>query len=278
MEGGLSPGGTAALPGGRRRRKLADQVASLIEGRILDGSLAPGDRLPVEFELAEELSVSRTVVRDAMRALAARGLVDVRQGHGMFVSIPSPQAYADAACTLLARSDCTIGDLWEGRRLLDSAMLSFAIRSERADWSAAEQGLADYATAVERDDPDAAADGHRRFHVGLLTAVRNPVLDLLLGPMHEIIVRTSYAPEATGEPGAWRAGFPEHPPILAAAKRGDEAGLEEAIAKHYAFVDWGEYASSQGQLLRDSPVAREVLLRTVSAPVDDALGRPAIGP
>src|SRR5438132_4616388 len=106
MEGGPSSGGVA-LRGGRRRRKLADQVAALIEGQILDGSLAPGDRLPVEFELAEELRVSRTVVRDAMRALAARGLVDVRQGHGMFVSMPSPQAYADAACTLLARSDCT---------------------------------------------------------------------------------------------------------------------------------------------------------------------------
>ena len=183
----------------RRRRKLADQVASLIEGQILDGTLAPGERLPVEIELADELRVSRTVVRDAMRALAARGLVDVRQGHGMFVSRPSPRAYADAACTLLARSDCTIGDLWDGRRLLDTAMLSLAIRSDRADWSRAERGLEDYETGLEREDKDGAANGHRRFHLGLLTAVRNPVLDLLLGPMHEIIVRTSYAPKAANK-------------------------------------------------------------------------------
>jgi GntR family transcriptional repressor for pyruvate dehydrogenase complex len=269
--GGTSSDGAATAAGGRRRRKLADQVASLIEGRILDGSLAPGDRLPVEFELAEEMRVSRTVVRDAMRALAARGLVDVRQGHGMFVSMPSPKAYADAACTLLARSDCTIGDLWEGRRLLDNAMLLFAIRSGRADWSAAEQGLADYASATEREDPDGAADGHRRFHVGLLTAVRNPVFDLLLGPMHEIIVRTSYAPEPTGDPAAWRKGFPDHPPILAAAKHGDEKALERAIAKHYAFADAPEFAASRGRLLRDSPVAREVLRGTADGSVDDVL-------
>jgi DNA-binding FadR family transcriptional regulator len=189
----------------------------------------------------------------------------------MFVSVPSPRVYADAACMLLARSDCTVGDLWEGRRLLDSAMIVFAMRSGRADWTMARDGLAAYASARDRGDADGCADGHRTFHLGLLTAVRNPVLDLLLGPMHEIILRTARAPMAAGDVDEWRRGFDEHPPILAAAEAGDEDALHAALAEHYSFVDTPQYANSRTQLLRDSPVAREVLSGTKDRGADEVL-------
>jgi DNA-binding FadR family transcriptional regulator len=247
--GGESPGG--------KRAKLADQVAAALEQRILDGTLAPGDRLPIEFALAEEFNVSRTVVRDAVRALATRRLVDVRQGLGTVVTAPSPEGYADAALMLLLRSACTLGDLWDARELLDTEMTALAMRSGHADWTAAEVALDEYEHAIVENELDAVEDAHRRFHLGLMTAAHNPVIDLLLAPMHEIIMVTSSA----GTDPAW---LPEerlkHRPILEAAKRGDEAALRAAVAHHYDYKTQPKY-----QRVREEPL-RDAVLRAARAP------------
>jgi GntR family transcriptional repressor for pyruvate dehydrogenase complex len=230
-----------------RRAKLADQVAAALEARILDGTLAPGDRLPIEFALADEFNVSRTVVRDAVRALATRRLVDVRQGLGTVVTMPSPEGYADAALMLLLRSACTLGDLWDARELLDTEMTALAMRSGRADWSEAESALAEYEAAIIEERVDDVEDAHRRFHVGLMTAAHNPVIDLLMAPMHEIIMATSSA--GTGQPS-----LPEelrkHRPILEAAKSGDEGLLRAAVAAHYSYKTQRKYRSRRDQKLR----------------------------
>src|SRR3984893_10261273 len=65
--------------------KVFEQVAEQIEGRILAGELRSGDRLPPERELAEMFHVSRTAVREAMKILAQKGLVDMRPGRGTIV-------------------------------------------------------------------------------------------------------------------------------------------------------------------------------------------------
>src|SRR5262249_7413226 len=146
-----------------------------------------------EFELAATLNVSRSVVRDAVRSLATRGLVEVRQGRGMTVTLPSPHAYSQAALTFLLRSDCTVGDLWDARELLDQAFIGAALASRPADWTAAGMGLRRYQSALDAGRWGEAERGHSQFHLGLLTALPNPVLGLLLEPMQEIILRTSAA-------------------------------------------------------------------------------------
>src|SRR5260370_8616912 len=65
--------------------RVFEQVAEQIEKRILDGELRRGDRLPTERHLAEQFNVSRTAVREAMRILAQKGLVDMRPGRGTIV-------------------------------------------------------------------------------------------------------------------------------------------------------------------------------------------------
>src|SRR5262249_41773883 len=72
---------------------ISQYVASQITGEILRGDLRPGERLPTEAKLGEILGVSRSVVRDAVRTLAARGLVTVRQGTGTVVASPTDAAY-----------------------------------------------------------------------------------------------------------------------------------------------------------------------------------------
>jgi DNA-binding FadR family transcriptional regulator len=94
---------------------------------------------------------------------------------------------------------------------------------------------------------DDVEDAHRRFHVGLMTAAHNPVIDLLMAPMHEIIMATSSA--GTGQPS-----LPEelrkHRPILEAAKSGDEGLLRAAVAAHYSYKTQRKYRSRRDQKLR----------------------------
>lgn len=243
----------------RKRATLADQVASLIEDRIIQGTLAPGDRLPIEYDLAAELNVSRTVIRDAVRTLAARRLVDVRQGLGTVVTTPKPEGYAEAALTFLVRSECTLGALWDARRMLDIELPLAAVRSGRADWSRAEQALGELEDAIAARDWDAALDAHARFHLGLMTAVRNPVIDLLLQPMLQIIAATSDAPAPPAKRRRWDFDFARHPPMLDAARAGNEKALRRAVEEHYAHAERPEKKALRNHALRDSAAAREAL-------------------
>src|SRR5205823_14395758 len=76
--------------------RVFEQVAEQIEKRILDGELRSGDRLPTERELAEQFHVSRTAVREAMKILAQKGLVDMRPGRGTIVIDGAHEAMQDS--------------------------------------------------------------------------------------------------------------------------------------------------------------------------------------
>jgi GntR family transcriptional repressor for pyruvate dehydrogenase complex len=234
----------------RKREKLADQVARMIEESILDGRLAPGEQLPIEIEIAASLNVSRTVVRDAIRALASRRLVDVRQGIGTTVTSPSAEAYAEAAYVLLLRSSCTVGDLLDAREILDTELIIGAMRAGGADWAPAEQALADYRSAIKDKRWEGALEAHNRFHLCMMTALRNPVIDLLIAPMQEILLVTAPSPWSPSSPSEWAKGYPDHPPILEAAQRGDENGLRKAVRAHYAYKDQPSFKRTREQLLR----------------------------
>jgi GntR family transcriptional regulator, transcriptional repressor for pyruvate dehydrogenase complex len=77
-----------------RRPKLSESVVSAIRGQVLSGEFAPGQKLPTESQLTETFGVSRTVVREAIATLAADGLVEARQGAGVFVINHPAQAFA----------------------------------------------------------------------------------------------------------------------------------------------------------------------------------------
>lgn len=247
-------------PSGRRRQKLSDEVAGTIEEWIFRGKLRAGDRLPIESELTEQLRVSRTVIRDAVRVLAARGLLDVRQGFGTVVSPPSANGYAEAAITLLLRSDCTVGEMWEARELLDREMTSAAIRTGRASWGAAEDALRRAEVAATAEDWGTLDEAHYRFHVSLMAASGNPVIELLLGPMHQIIHLSSELLQAESPSGLGDLlNLPLHLPMLEAAKRGDEAAFAKAVVEHYSFISKRRYRSEAKLLFRDSPAGLDAL-------------------
>lgn len=227
----------------------SDRVASELERQILSGELPAGTRLPTESELCEMLGVSRSVVRDAIRSLVPRGLVTVRQGQGMTVAEANDTSFSQALITLLMRSDLTMDDILTARGTIETHLVPLAAANGSGeDWDRLEAVYEQFATAVDVGDWDSARDRHVDFHVGLLRAIHQPALELILKPMTEIILISGAPPRRT-ERVDWEVET--HRPILDALRAGDSRGAQEAMTGHFAALsDPERYAEFRARRFR----------------------------
>ncbi|MFT3863817.1 MAG: GntR family transcriptional regulator [Solirubrobacterales bacterium] len=210
--------------------KLSDRIAREFEERIVAGELPPGERLPTESELCELLDVSRSVIRDAVRTLTARGLVEVRQGRGTIVTSPDDSAYSDALALLLTRSDLTMGDIFDARRALETQLGMLAVNSRTEDdLEALESSYDALVEAISERDWQRASDGHLEFHTSLIHAVHLPAVEKLLEPMQQLVVPSAAPP--IGVDDLWDT--PAHPPIIKALRKKDSSAMERALKGHY---------------------------------------------
>jgi DNA-binding FadR family transcriptional regulator len=239
MAGTVRP--TGLTLGAVRDELKSDRVASELERRILCGELAPGHRLPTEGELGEALAVSRSVIRDAIRILVARGLVRVRQGQGMTVAEPSDAVLGHALIALLARSPSTMGDVVDARAAIESNLVPLAATSAtESDLNTLAACHDAFARAVADGEWEAARRTHLAFHLGLLEALHQPALTLMLKPMTEIIVISSAPPRLTARED-WEVET--HPPILAALRARDPEAVRAAVTAHFAALGGARYES-----------------------------------
>lgn len=241
-----SPPAFPRFGGGR----LSDRVAAELERRILWGEPEPGDRLPTEAELCDLFGVSRSVVRDALRTLMARGLVRVGPGQGIVVTDPSDEVFGQALLLLLARSGLTMRDVTEARAAIEISLGPLAAtRGTDDDWERMSGHLDGFAGAVERHDWKHAHAEHLAFHVALLRAVHLRALEILLKPMHEIIVLSSVPP--ADNPELWDVAA--HLPILEALRRGDPDGARAALEEHFRrFLGDARYEAFEASPFRDA--------------------------
>jgi GntR family transcriptional regulator, transcriptional repressor for pyruvate dehydrogenase complex len=257
--------GVPRFGGGR----LSDRVTAELEQRILRGDPEPGQRLPTEVELCDLFGVSRSVVRDALRTLVARGLVRVGPGQGIVVTDPSDDAFGEALLLLLARSPLTMREVTEARAAIEINLAPLAAtRGTDEDWQQLDAHLAGFAAAVDGEDWSLAHREHLAFHLALLRAIHLPALEILLKPMHEIVVLSSVPP--ANKPELW--DVPAHPPILRALREGDEDGARLALRDHFdRFLRDPRYSAFEESQFRDAAVG--VLERLA----DDADGAGARG-
>jgi DNA-binding FadR family transcriptional regulator len=251
--------------------KLSDRVAVELGTRIVAGEFAPGDRLPTEDDLCGMFGVSRSVIRDAIRTLSARGLIDVRQGHGMRVTDPSDAGVSEALVLLLMRSTMTIGDVQEARAAIETELAPIAAaRSEEQDWEHLEAELARYANAVAGRDWAEAQAAHLAFHFAVIHATHLPALEILLRPMQEIILITSF-PSRRSEAELRRVWTQDdvalHQPIIAAIRNRSEAATREAMHRH--FVQSYEHRGARmpemrAIAFRDADAATELLRQSLA--------------
>lgn len=220
------------------RTKLSKRVAKTLENMIVKGELKPGSLLPTEAELGTRFSVSRTVVREAVTILEARGLVHIRHGIGTQVTAGGKRAFSSALLLALRRSGCTIRDLVDFRKLVEPEFAATAARRATGrDLAELQDALDAYLAATESGDTTAAEEHHRRFHQAILRATHNPVVEALIDPITEMILLSTVPAAAKllpHIPNKTKMDMEAHSDIFTAIKAADSLGASRAVRTDFA--------------------------------------------
>lgn len=216
----------------QRQPKLPDQVAALLQEMILKKQLKPGDKLPAERELSEHFGVSRTVIREAVRALTARGLLEVHTGSGTLVSQVSAQSITDALVMMLqVNQQATLENIREMRQLLEVEIAGLA--AQRRSQTDVEQAAALIQRAADHlDDVDIFVETDVGFHMALANASQNILFTIMLDSVNGIMVGVRRL--GASLPQTPVRALAHHKAILDRVQAQDVVGARAAMQSHLA--------------------------------------------
>jgi GntR family transcriptional repressor for pyruvate dehydrogenase complex len=219
-----------------KRKRLYEEIVQQIQELVREGQLKPGDRLPTERELAERLRVSRSSVREAIRALELQGLVVSRPGAGTFISAESLEALVYALASTLSEEKNALADIFEMRRILESQVASLAAeRATEEDLRRMHQALSEQERQIERGETGAEADN--AFHFAIAHAAQNWALVRLMHAIEEMLRQSR--DQALQTPGRPQRSLASHRRILEAIERRDREAAREAMERHIREIEPG---------------------------------------
>ena len=168
--------------------KLSQTVVRQIEQLILRGILRPGERLPSERDLAEELGVSRPSLRDALADLAERGLLVSRAGSGVFVADVLGSAFSPALIQLFATHDEAVSDYIAFRRDIEGLAAERAARlGSQTDLRVIDTIFRKMEAAHQKRDPSDEAQLDAEFHMAIIEASHNVIMLHMLRSMFDLL-------------------------------------------------------------------------------------------
>ena len=213
-----------------RTSRLYEQIVQQIEESVLKGTLKPGDQLPAERELAQQLGVSRTAVREAVKTLREKGLVEAYSGRGTFITDGTSQA-ARQSFDLMVKLGQAEGSphLAELRLILEPGIAALAAaRVQEPEIVALREAVA-VMDGAQRD-PEAYIEADLDFHLALAEAAANPLIlsliDSIVGLLREQRMRIF---NVEGGP---QRGQIHHKRILEAIERHDPEMARSAMRSH----------------------------------------------
>ena len=217
-----------------RASRLYEQIVQQIEESIVKGDLKPGDQLPAERDLAQRFGVSRTAVREAVKALREKGLVEAYSGKGTFITNSTTQAVRQSLDLMvkIGQAEGT-NHLAELRAILEPDIAALAAARIQ------EPELATMREAVSTMDasggnPEAYIEADLDFHLALAEAAANPLilslLDSIVGLLREQRLRTFRVP------GGPERGQFHHKRILEAVERRDIQKARETMRAHLSQI------------------------------------------
>jgi GntR family transcriptional repressor for pyruvate dehydrogenase complex len=209
---------------------LRDRAADQILDMLISGGLNQGERLPPERELCVRLNVSRTVVREALNLLEARGLISIEHGRGAVVSGGNIGAVRDTLELLLRVRPKALWELLEIRNILEVEIAGLAAeRAGEEDVSAMRIQLERMLASI--DAPEGYIDADVEFHSLLARGARNEVLLTMLEPVVDLL-RASRQVSASRRPGSALRAVGEHEEILRRVEVGDDEGARREMRAH----------------------------------------------
>lgn len=175
-----------------KKKRYSDQIAEVIQEKIITERLKKGTSLPSELELAGEFQVSRTVVREALRILEISGMVQVKKGPagGIFVADSYHAPIRKSLKNMVARGEVTIDHLFDVRLLIEPYMArEAALHATSEDLENLQELLSD--SEKHPGDPVVLKKNNLNFHLLLARASGNPLFSVLLESVFEILLESS---------------------------------------------------------------------------------------
>lgn len=213
-----------------RTARLYEQIVQQIEQSIVEGLLNPGDQLPTERELAQQFGVSRTAVREAVKTLTEKGLVEAFSGRGTFVTAPRSQSSRKSLDAFFE-----IGDLEDPAYLVElreiiepEVTILAATRIEEQQLAMMRESVAVMDRSMKQ--PEAYIEADLDFHLALAEAAGNPLILSLLDSI--VGVLRSQRMGIFGVEGGPERGQVHHKRILEAIEQRDPAAAHEAMRAH----------------------------------------------
>jgi GntR family transcriptional repressor for pyruvate dehydrogenase complex len=217
-----------------KRKRLYEDIVQQIQELVREGTLKPGDRLPPERELAERLQVSRSSLREAIRALELQGVVVSRPGAGTFINTDSVEDLVStiASCLTAGRND--LSDIFEMRRLLEPQITALAVeRATVTNVRRMAKTLQDQELQIAKGQTGVESD--TAFHFAIAEATHNSALVRVFTTIADILRQSrDLSLQAPGRP---QRSLDSHREILKKILERDMEGAREAMAHHISAVE-----------------------------------------
>ena len=210
--------------------RIYENIAEQIELQILSGNLSPGDKFPSERELGEQFKVSRTAVREAMKTLRQRGLVEIHPGRGTFVIDSTSQAMRHSL-GLVIKLEHLEGtqNLVQVREILEPEIAALAAKhATPKNILAMSEAIAAMDNAG--DDMDDFIEGDLDFHLALAEGTQNDFILVLIDALVEVLRELRRLTSQT--PGGLERAQYHHKRILEAVEHRDANKARECMHNH----------------------------------------------
>jgi len=233
-----------------RTGSLTSQVCDEISRMILEGGMRPGDKLPSMADLEARFGVSHTVMREALRVLETRGLVQIQHGKGAVVSQSPSEALGLSLSTIFQLHDGTMVNLMELRTILETEVARLAaIRRNDQDLEAMEASLKRFEHPPL--STDVYIDADVAFHNALVSATYNPVLGSVINSLQWLLVESRSITFRGPAEGVTRA-LKAHWRIYEMVKAQDPEGAKNAMLQHLQETQEDiELAIKEGRLRKE---------------------------
>ncbi len=214
------------------KERLVDRVVNEIEELIITGRLQPETKLPPERELADQLGVSRTVIREAVRILVTKGLLETKHGVGTVVRQMTREQVVEPLTLYLRTQNggqISFGDLYQVRMILEVEIAGLAASQATETELALLQRIINSMEAVQ-DEPDLLAAHDADFHSALARMTHNPLLIVLVDSIRDLL--QEYIARVTPYLDPRQENLPHHYNLLERIQAGDVEGARQAMREN----------------------------------------------
>jgi GntR family transcriptional repressor for pyruvate dehydrogenase complex len=215
------------------KRRLTEEIVDRLVSLIASGKLKPGDRLPPERELMQQLGVGRSSLREAIGSLSLTGVLTVRPGSGTFVTLSHEEFLAKPLGWGIPMGPGRVQELIEARRILEQAIVALAAeRASETEIAEMKRHLLLMNTSRRNRRKFIKAD--MTFHATLAKASHNNVLQSLFLQIRNLL--RSFTEKILLVPGAYDSVISGHGEIFSAIEARDVEGARSALGRHLDLV------------------------------------------